>query len=153
MVTKEIFLYIQSERAKNTPDEVIKSSLIANGWSEKDVVAALSQASLVQPVLDAKAEKGKMLWTTFFSLLAVDLLLVLGIRFFYGRWGLFGISLISILVRVLVIYLISSFSVHGSTVGDKNIVNSIFRVIATVIVVITIAVGIFFIYCLYVVRL
>lgn len=161
MITPEIISYIKTERAKGTPDSVIKSNLLANGWSENDIVEAISSLSVSamsgvpKPLIstsDLKEYRNKVKWTTFSVLIGIDILIILAFRLFSGIWGVFGISIYSILIRILVIYLIASFSAHSSSKEEKTskaVGKSVMKVIGTILVVILVGAGIFFVGCLF----
>ncbi len=157
MITPEIISYIKAERAKNIPDSTIKSSLLSNGWSESDIAEAMSSittSGTPQPLagnMDIKEHRKKLLWTTFFVLIGFDAVIIL----IMGGRGLFGVSPLSIGLRILVIYLISSFATRGSKPGEnttKTVASSIARIIGTVLLAILIIVGLFFAYCLFAFR-
>jgi hypothetical protein len=42
MITPEIISYIKTEREKNTPDSMIRYTLLENGWSSADISEAMS---------------------------------------------------------------------------------------------------------------
>ncbi len=158
MITPEIISYIKAERAKNTPDSVIKSNLLANGWTESDIKEVMSPVNLSgvpQPSVqttDLKAHKNKVIWTTFFVLVIIDVLIIAWFQSVQGTWGLFGISPTSIIIRLIVIYLISAFSARGSSVEEKTyktVGRTIFKVIAAIILTIIIGIGLFYLYCLF----
>jgi len=150
MITPEIFDYIKSERAKNTPDEEIKKKLTGNGWKDSDIAEAMSPSAVAVSKEELNKIKNKLLGQTFVILLGIDLLLIVLFKVFRGTYGLFGISPMSILVRIVVILLIALFSVQGSTKNPTpgKITLNIFRIIGTILVAILLALGIFFIYCL-----
>ena len=132
---------------------MIRSNLTANGWSEADIAQVMSQGAS-QPFvadIDSKEHRKKLLWTTFFVLIGLDAVVIL----IMGGQGLFGVSPLSIGLRILVIYLISSFATRGSKPGEnttKTVASSIARIIGTVLLAILIFVGLFFAYCLFTFR-
>lgn len=158
MITPAIVSYIETERAKNIPDSIIRSNLIANGWSDVDITESMS--SIVSPnaskafvtSADLKEHRKKLMWTTFFVLIGLDILIILGFKLLYGTWGIFGISPLSIVWRIFGIYLISAFSVRGSKPGEnatKTVASSIAKIIGSILLAILIFVGLFFAYCLF----
>lgn len=160
MITSDIVSYIKLERAKNTPDSVIKSNLIANGWTEKDISEAmaaienpaasnmLTQASIAP----TKAYRRKVLWTTFFVLLGIDILIIIWFKITYGTYGVFGLSPLAIVLRILFILLVSSLASHRSKLEDtqsKAVAKNIMNVLGTIVLVIVISAGILFVGCLF----
>lgn len=158
MITKELFSYVESERARNIPDSAIKSSLAANGWSEKDIAEAMSTGnhlgimSQSTSFVSVKEQNKNTIWITFLVLLGVDVLLISLFKLFSGTWGLFGLSPLSILARVLIIYLIASFTSRGSSTEGSAIARAfkmVLRVFAAVMVVIIIMIGALYVYCVF----
>lgn len=162
MIKPEVISYIKIERAKGTSDSAIRSNLLNNGWTEKDIAEGMSSlsesstsnvpGSLTILSTELKEYQNKVKWNTFGVLLVVDLLIILVIRLFYGIWGVFGISIYTILIRILVIYLIASFSSHSTSKEDKTstaVGKSVMKVIGTTVVVILVGTGILFASCLF----
>lgn len=159
MVTPELISYIDNERANNTPDTTIKSNLLANGWTEADIAEAMPSTlawgtTQQAPAsnIDQKEHEKKLMWNTFFILVGLDVLTILLLKLSYGTYGIFGLSLPTIVVRLLIIYLISSFSVKGAphgTSATKLAMRSIARIISSVVMFILIATGIIFAFCLF----
>ncbi len=163
MITPEIISYIKTERAKGTPDSLIASNLLANGWSESDIAEVMSSSSSLsdvsQPLMtDAslKERKKKAVQTTFFLLFGLDILVILGFRLFYGTYGIFGISILSILLRVVVICFISSFATPRPLPGDKTsktVGQTALNIIGRALLAILIAMSIFLGGCLFMMSL
>jgi hypothetical protein len=161
MITPEIISYIKAERAKNTPDPVIRSNLLANGWLDSNISEAMSSASALgvpgvpKPLVssaDAKAHRRKVTKNTFITLLGIDILIIVAFKILYGTWGVYGISPTSAVVRVLVIYLIASFSAQGTSVQDSTpnaIGKRILKVFGTLLIVLLVGAGILFATCLF----
>jgi hypothetical protein len=154
MITPEVLTYIQTERAKGTPDAVIKSNLLANGWNDADITQALAPTgsaaavpAITGPALDAYRKK--VLWSTFMMLAVIDLIIILISKLFLGSWGLFGISPLAILSRLLTIYCIASFTAHGSTTAKTSSRSIIVKAIVSTLVIILIIAGTFFFLCLF----
>ena len=160
MITPDIVSYIKTERAKGTSDSLIHSNLLDNGWNERDIAEAVS-ALATNPSLnpatmlktqinnaELKKHRNKRTWITFAVLALIDFIIIM----YMGGNGLFGVSPLSILIRIVVIYGIASFASLGS--GQKKtaawtVVDSIARVIATLFIAWIIIVGLLFLYCLF----
>ena len=158
MITPEIIAYVKLERSKNTSDSVIKSNLLANGWNESDIAEAMQSVSLSgvpKPsvnFVDLKKHRDKVLWTTFFVLLIVDVLIIAWFMLVQGTWGIFGISPASIVIRLLVIYLFSAFVARGSSTEEKTskaVGKTILKILGTLFMFVGIAVGLFFAFCFF----
>ncbi len=163
MITPDVISYIRIERAKNTPDSTIKSNLLANGWTEQDYAEAM--AALANPALSqvpnrtatdaiTKAYRNKVLWSTFFVLLVIDILLIGFFKIFYGTYGAFGLSPLSIILRILFILLVASLAARRSSIHDsqpKAVAKGVMNVIGSIIITIVVVFGIFFAGCLFLV--
>ncbi len=149
MLTPEIIAYIKSEREKKTPDSTIRSSLLANGWTDRDIDEGFSPKA--KPTVEGKKTSGhkqKRVWITFAILAAMDFTLIM----YMNGQGVFGVSPISIIIRLVVIYGIASFAAIGSKEKPTTaqfVIDSIARTIAAIFIVFLIAIGIFFAYCFF----
>lgn len=174
MFTPEIVSYIKTERAKGTPDAAIKASLAANGWNEADITEATAQAALPTtdpnmpasqannpasvpfvPTEAGKAQAKKAMWTTFFTLIGADALIIILMKAFVGQYGVFGIGIVAVVVRLLVIYVYSYFTTRPLPKAEKKyepprtLGQKILKGIGTAILFILIAAGIVFVGCLF----
>ncbi len=160
MITPEIIAYIKAEKAKNTADDLIKTNLLDNGWHEQDIAEAMvalktdpTYAALplvADPVTLANLKKyrNKRTWITFTILAVTDIMIIL----YMGGRGVFGISPLSIIMRIIVIYGIASFASIGSKEKKSTLhttIDIIARSIASVAIAIMIIFGVLFLYCLF----
>ena len=154
MIAPEIIAYIKTEQAKATSSQVIRANLLANGWSNADIDQALlyiskpesTQIPLSEKELHAYRTKRSII--TFFVLAVIDYLIIL----YSGGRGLFGVTVFSVIVRIIVIALISVFSSKNARPEEnmaKSIVGTIGKTIGAIILAFGIMFGIFFMYCLF----
>ena len=157
MITPEILSYIATEQGRGTAPEIIRSNLLANGWSENDINEAISSIpassatnkSEVKEIYDdLRKHRNKRKWIIFGILILIDFIIIM----IMGGQGLFGISPISIVVRVLVIYGIASFSTVGSSPKQSKtmtVFDSIARTLAAFFLFVGISIGVLFLFCLF----
>ena len=162
MINPEIVSYIRTEKEKNAPDSLIRSNLLANGWTESDISEAIASLSMpagsvsMTPSLniDLKEYRKKIKWTTFFTLLGIDILIIAVFEILYGISGVFGLTLSSIIGRIVVIYLVAAFAAKGASPEEKRskaIVKGIGRVVASMAMAVMIGVGILWITCIFII--
>ena len=153
MITPEIISYIKTEKAKNTPDAAIRANLLSNGWNGADISEALASLSVpgvpgaVQiSAAGLKKYQTNRIWLTFFILALIDFMIIM----YLGGNGLFGVSPVSIVVRIIVIYAISYFTAKGSkpeASTAKAVASSVARVLGAIALAFIIGIGILFAYC------
>jgi hypothetical protein len=156
MITPELISYIQLERSKSTSDDVVRASLKSNGWNEADIAEAFAQLAkgsaspqqLQATAKELKAHRRNITWSVFGILIIADAIIIM----FMGGQGLFGISPLSIILRIVVIYGIASFTSIGSR-KQKNttrtVIDTVARVIAGIFLAWVILIGALFLFCLF----
>ncbi len=156
MIHPEIVSYIKIEKEKNTPESEIRSNLLANGWSEQDIAEAVQSLPITKNIQtsnpDLKKHEKEVKWRVFCTLLVLDLVVIVIFKLLYGTYGLFGISLLSIVLRVLVIFLVASFTARGSKPQKtkwKETGDVIVRIVGAIILVPVIAFIALFAFCVF----
>lgn len=152
-IPPEIVSYIESERSRGTSDTAIKSNLLANGWSDKEVADAMRSGTI--PAIDTSVKKYRngLTWNIFSALVALDALIIIVSHMVWGIYGIFGISLYSILIRLFVIYVVSLFAARGAKVETKKskaVINGVARALSAVLMAVFIGAGVIFVGCLFI---
>ncbi len=157
MITPEIVAYITSERAKGTTEPIIKANLLANGWTEADIAEALAALasgskpgapSAVYSDAELRRYRLKKTWLTFAILVVADTVAII----LLGGQGLFGVSLTSIVARLVVIYIISYFTSKGSKPEKtmaKSVGTTVIRIVGAILLAFVIGIGLLFALCLF----
>ena len=152
MINSELLAYIRAERAKGTAEDVIRKNLIANGWTDIDVDQGLQASASFKadtiPTPQAgndailKKKKRELFWSAFITMVLFDAILIVMYKMFAGTYGLFGVTPVSVLVRLLVIFMISYFVANSTTESDKrSIPMMILRILGGIVVGILVTVG------------
>ncbi len=153
MSVPEITSYVASERAKNIPDTTIRANLLANGWADKDIAEAMAVKKAPENN-QLKEYRNSLKWTIFFTLVVLDTIIVLGLKLYIGVYGLFGMGLLSTLLRLALIYGIAVFSSRDSSLEEnktKAVAHSVAKVFGTLVLFVVIGAGVAFAGCLFIV--
>ncbi len=168
MITPEIIAYIKVERAKGTPDALIHSNLLDNGWHEQDITEAISalavnpSADVVTiskskiPSLEVQQYRRKVKWITFFILAAVDLFYLYYMGMFNRAVFYQGATTYIILsysfISLCIAYAIAAIATRSSS-PQKNaaqeVVTIFAKIVGSIILGIAILVGIIFAICMF----
>jgi uncharacterized membrane protein YdbT with pleckstrin-like domain len=158
MTSQSLISFIKDEREKNVNDSDIKTRLLSNGWKEADIAEAfkhLDSTNEPNTHIDKDLEKfkDKVLKATFLSLVVADIILILIIKLIWDSYGFFGIGIGSVVIRLLVLFGIASYSTKGIKKEEKMstvIWRTIGRTIASVFIALAIIIGLFFAFCFFI---
>ncbi|GEM_PF-6277065 len=165
MITPDLIQYIQAERAKNTPDDTLKTTLMASGWNEKDITEALATLAKV-PATTAIADiaknksvlkkyQSKKRAIVFGGAIALQMLFV--IPYFFGQniqifslfgtlWGFVLYLVLPVLATYISAYLVTKGAQPYNSMA-KEVPDTIIRIFGTVAVSLFVAFALFFVGC------
>ena len=165
MITPEILSYIKNERAKGTPEPLIRSNLLDNGWHETDITEAVSSLTLnpnsipatINPVASAELNqyRKKTRLIVFCVLTLIDI-------FYLYSIGVLRLSTLSqapasyiftyLFINLCIAYGISYIATRNSKPKGNQFVEIgtiIAKIIGAIILTIVILIGIIFALCVF----
>lgn len=152
MFNKELIKYIKEQQDKGIPEDVLKQNLINNGWDQNDYQEAKDALAGKDSPLKPTKSFGENFVISFIALLALDVLIIVLNLFMSRNFGIFGFSLNSILIRLLVITILALiFSYNSRKIVHKKD-ESMFKLmlinLGQLIITLLIGIGVFFVGCL-----